>query len=191
MALTQKLLQDLQPYIQDPAAAVQRALQLRGVPPASRVVPNTRTRTTHGLTLRDGRTGRLFGAIHTFSPKQTRAVEEEFEINRDSRGIPVDLVPQNLTSRTLGLSRYDLYTRVMEELFGTTELHILTDQRRPFRIRETWLAPATVAVLGAGPRIYEYIDCWFTDIGRTLSASDDRIVKVEATLMFRDRKRFT
>lgn len=190
MALTQKLPADLQPYIQDPAAAIQRQLQLRGFPPPARSVPNTRTRTTHGLTLRDGRTGRLFGAIHTFSPKQTRAVEEEWEINRDSRGIPVDLIPQNLTSRTIGLSRYDLYTRVMEELFGTTELDILTEQRRPFRMRETWLDPTAIGFLGAGPRIYEYIDCWFTDIGRTLSASDDRIVKVEATLMFRDRKRF-
>jgi len=176
------------PFINDPVGSIQRELNRRGLPSPTPFIPNTRTRTSHALTIRDGATGQLIGAIYTFAPKQARTLEEEYEINRDTRGLPVDIVPQNLTTRTLQIARYDLFTKIMEDVFGHKEMVILTDQKRPFRIRETWRDPA--AILGGGRRIYEYTGCWFQDLGRTLSATDDRIVKVDATLMFRDRQRF-
>jgi hypothetical protein len=149
-------------------------------------LPNTRTRLDHALTLRTG-SGRAIGAVKTFSYSQSRSLDEEFEVNAQGSGMPVDLVPQNVTRREMRIERYDLYTKIMEEVFGTQELVVLTDQYRPFTLRELWRGPA--GVLTGGQRIYHFTGCWFTDIGRTLDTSGDRVVMADATIAWTDRVR--
>jgi hypothetical protein len=46
-----------------------------------------------------------------------------------------------------------------------------------------------LAELFAPRRIYEYIGCWFSDLGRSLSASESRVVNVSATLIYQDKRR--
>jgi hypothetical protein len=149
-------------------------------------LPNTRTRLDHALTIRVG-TGRVVGAIKTFAPSQGRTVDDEFEVNSAASGMPVDLVPQTVNKREFRIERYDLYTKIMEEVFGTKEIVVLTDQFRPFSLREIWRGPA--GVLTGQQRIYEYTGCWFTDIGRVMDASGDRVVAADATVTWLDRRR--
>jgi hypothetical protein len=207
---------------------------------------------THSLTIRVGR--RIIGAISQWSPSQRREVEEEFEVqaSTETTGLPVDLVPQTLSGRECRINRYDTYPEIMEEVFGSRELIMLTEQTRPFTVREHWHGPARIPGLGiagtgigafanlAGSlgenavsraarsaqadvsnavgsalstdigksnvtvgaiaattfgllnpdiRVYEYLGCWFTDVGRQLSAEDSRIVSVDATIVWQERRR--
>lgn len=178
--------------------------------------PVTEARTTHALLIRVG--GKTIGGIYDWNVTQSRDMREPYAINLFNRGLPADMVPGNVTNRSLSVKRYDLYTDVMEECFGTTELEVLSDQVRPLSLREVWLAPGAATQLGpdlaraagadaelasllggslnalltvgAGSgRLYEYKGVWFTDLGRTSSATGDRVVGVDATLKFQWRHR--
>ena len=151
-------------------------------------VPHTRTRTSHGLTIRVGG-GRIVGAVQSVQHSQSRQIDEEWEINRGHRGAgPADLVPQNVTTRTLQVTRYDLFVRNMEEVFDTSgEIVSLSDQFRPFSLRTIWQSPVGI-VLG-GRRIYEYSGCWFSSIGRNVSVDDNRVVSVDAQITYQYRRR--
>jgi hypothetical protein len=197
----------------------------------------------HAITLRSQ--SRTIGAVHTFAPSLRRTVDAEYEVEANSTGMPVDLVPQLVDGREIRLSRYDLYPLIMEEVFGAFELVLLTDQTRPFTLREIWRGPginalggttgaalgnisglgnqlglpevapfiggiqgsisdavatATASRVGApivgvlgilteDVRAYEYRGCWFTDVGRQIDAKSDRVISVDATLVFQDRVR--
>lgn len=151
-------------------------------------VPRTRTRTSHGLTLRVTG-GRVIGAVNAVGESQTRAVDEEWEINRSAHGAgPADIIPQNVTTRTLKISRYDLYVQHMEEVFNQTgEMVSLSDQFRPFSLRTIWQSPVGI-VLG-GRRVYEYVGCWFTNLGRNVRSDDNRIINVDADVVYQYRRR--
>lgn len=183
-------------------------------------VPTTRARLTHALTIHAR--GRIIGALHQWAPTQSRTVDTEFEVDRHSYGMPVDLVPQTVDRREIRIARYDTYPKIMEEVFGTSELYVLADQYRPFTLREVWRGPAITAnssnplgglsgllnsvgasaaartvdranvaigELTADTRVYAYIGCYFTDVGRMLDAKGDRVVSVEATLVWLGRRR--
>lgn len=151
-------------------------------------VPRTRTRTSHGLSIRVGG-GRIIGAVNVLSHNQSRQIDEEWHINKGSRGAePADLIPQNVTGRTLTVSRYDLFVRNMEEVFDRTgEIIVLSDQFKPFSLRTIWQSPVGI-VLG-GRRIYEYTGCYFSRIGRAVRSTDDRIVNVDAEITYKLRRR--
>lgn len=151
-------------------------------------IPRTRTRTTHGLAIRVAG-GRIIGAIHGFTHQTSRDIDDEWEVNVAARGAgPSDMVPQNVTERSIRIERYDLYVRHMEEVFNSTgEMISLSDQFRPFTLRTIWQSPVGI-VLG-GRRVYEYRNCWFRSIGRTARADGDRIVNVDAELVYQERRR--
>jgi len=149
-------------------------------------VPNTKTRLDHAFTLRTGK-GRIIGAVFKADQRQSRQLDDEYEIDPNAHGEVADIVGQSLTNRTLSVERYDLYTDVMEEVFGDRELSMLTDQSQGFRLREAWRGPG--GLFTGGQRLYEYSPVWFEDIGRTLDAHGDRIVRVTATLRWGRRQR--
>lgn len=205
-------------------------------------VPNTVTRLSHAVSIRAG--GRAIGAIHSFGPAQSRTVDIEYEVEPNSTGLPVDIIPQAVDRREVRIARYDTYPEIMEEVFGTSELIVLSDQFRPFTIREVWRGPGINLLGGAGTalggisslagslgltaaqnaanqaqagisaaagaaasgsvgqplltalgtitadtRIYEYVGCWFSDVGRTIDAKGDRVITVDATLIWLGRRR--
>lgn len=153
-------------------------------------VPETRTRSSLALGLQvvgfDGR-HRIIGAGQEFSVSQQLQTEDEFEINRFGRGLPADIVQQNLTTRSIRFNRLDLYTAIFEEAFGTKEFSLLIDFKVPITLREVWREPGNF--FRSTDRIYNYIGCRITSFDRTLSVEGDRLVKTAATLTWRDRKR--
>ena len=161
-------------------------------------IPRTRTRTTHALTLHAvsnapsssllgvGVRRGVIGAVHVLGVSQTRTIEDVFDVDMYGSGQVADVVPQNLTQRTMRVSRYDLYSTLMEQVFGD-ELIDLTDQAHPFTLRTVWREPGSP--LSSRRRGYEYSGCYFQDLGRNLSSDDTRIVNVDATLVWTRRRR--
>lgn len=138
--------------------------------------PQTQTRMDHALTIRTGN-GRTIGAINGWAEQQSRTIEDVFDVEVNSNGLPAELIPQIVGTRTVRVDRYDLYTSIMEEAFGTRELVMLTSQAQPFRVREIWREP-----LGR-TKVYEYI-AYFSDKGRALRSDGNRIINVNATLHY-------
>lgn len=147
-------------------------------------VPDTRVRLTHALTLKIGT--RVIGAVHKLAPTMRRAVDREPEVDVNGVGLYAAIIPQMMDG-DVRLSRYDLYLSLLEDVVGTREIVVLTDQSVGLILRETWRGPAGVG--GGGVRMYDYLDCYFTDLGRSLDASGDRVSGVDATLAFRTRRR--
>lgn len=154
---------------------------IAGILRGPNAVPNTRARLSHAFQLRTGR-GRIIGAAFQMDVRQTREIEFEYENDVNANGQPADIVPQVQTGQTITLARWDLYDSLMESAFTGFEISMLTDQRRGFRLRETWRSPGSI--LGARNRRFEYRPCWFQDLGRVVEATGERTVRVNATLAF-------
>lgn len=164
-------------------------------------IPVTRTRTSYTLTLHatSGKRRGVIGAVHELSYDQGMQVEDLFEVDGFAKGLPRELVPQILSSRTLKLARYDLYTATIEQIFGRPELITLADQLGPVSLRMIWkdpepqlvVDPSTVGVTNIqnflpipALHAYEFTDCFITSLGRTIS-TQNRIVGANATLNWR------
>ena len=138
--------------------------------------PNTATRTSHAMSIRAN--GITIGMIQSWGHTQTRAVAHVYEINLGTSGEPIETVPGNVGGLTISVNRYDLYTKRMEEAFGTPDFEMLGTQDRPFEVRETWTFPNNSIEARA------YVGCWFSSLGRTYTAGGDRLVQVQGTLTF-------
>jgi len=93
-------------------------------------------------------------------------------------------VPGNISGLSITINRYDLFKSKLEQAFGPiTEgaaMRMLTDQTFGIDLQEVWTVPGSTTV---GESVW-YHKCWFTSLGRTHSASGDRIVKVNASLAY-------
>lgn len=177
-------------------------------------VPNTRTRMSHALHVRAF--GRVVGGIFQWDVSQSRTIDREYELGPNEHGLPRDQIPQDISELTIRVSRFDLYTDLMEEVFGNSEFVNLCDQYRPFSLREIWAAPAGGSVIAAnvagalgvqnplatsalatgfssilngGTRLYDYLGGFFTTINRRSSSTDDRTVRCDGTLICQVRRR--
>lgn len=138
--------------------------------------PNTMVKTSHAMTIRAN--GITVGVLQTWNPSINRGITPVYEINQETSGEPIEKVPGNVGGLTIGVSRYDLYSRRMESAFGTPDVEMLGDHNNPFQCRETWRFPdGTIE-----SRVYT--GCWFSNIGRNFSSTDNRLVLVNATLEF-------
>jgi len=176
--------------------------------------PLTRVRTTHALSIKVG--GTTIGLINGWNATQSRTVTPVFEVDTDNSGNPVENCPGNAAGLTISVSRYDAYIRRMEEAFGTPDLTMLTRQNEPFQVIETWALPNVqnysrfINNINAGSvsreTLFEkfgsaspftdqerfvYEGCWFTNIGRTLRSDDNRIVNVNATMIYTRKQKVT
>ena len=165
-------------------------------------VPSTSIRTSHALTIKVN--GVAIGLINGWNPAQGRGATLIFEVDSDGSGNPVEIMPGNVTGNTIQVSRFDTYTARMEQAFGTSDLVMLTRQNMSFDVTEEWIIPvpasnwvplptATPEVAKAvsappagneGKERFMYMGCWFTNLGRIVRADDNRIVNVNATLMY-------
>jgi hypothetical protein len=192
-------------------------------------VPRTELRTSHAITLRAADV--TIGRIQNWSPSQARDVKLKFEINAVGTGAPIEAVPGVATTQTLQVTRYDLYTQKMEEIWGMPKpLWALTDQHNPIDIEEKWIKFGTkekplipgmelvttsslldkigskkfgkalglgtanelegidIGRAGAGQEVTVeknwYTGCWFTSLGRVMQAQGDRLILVNATLVY-------
>jgi hypothetical protein len=76
------------------------------------------------------------------------------------------------------VSRYDLYTKRMEEAFGTPNSAMLSDHNNPFQILEVFLWPSGIK------EGYLYTGCWFSSLGRNMSSTDGRVIMVNGQISY-------
>ena len=146
------------------------------MPPQVQNPPFSTVRTSHAIQIKAN--GITVGVIQSWNPAQNRVITAVYEIDRDSSGIPIEKVPGNVGGLTIGVTRYDLYTLRMEAAFGTADVLMLSDHSNPFVVREGWKYPdGTVET-------HVFIGCWFSSIGRMYSATDNRLVLVNAAIEF-------
>ena len=163
-------------------------------------IPVTQVRTSHALSIKAN--GQIVGLINNWNPAQGRTLTPIYEVAADDSGNPKEYMPGNANGLTINVSRYDLYLLRMEQAFGTADLTMLTRQSQPFDLFEVWAIPnlgvlvnQQIAQARFGNRAlvlspftdkehYIYQNCWFTSLGRTLTADGNRIVNVNATLVY-------
>lgn len=161
------------------------------------VPPNTVAQLTHAVTIRAANT--LIGAINEWNPRMTQTVTELYELGvatpgggengttvqySQLSGEPFEKVPGNVSGMQIDVRRYDIYTQPMETVYGTPDLSMLGNQRNAFNVVEQWLQPSNTNNF-----VNHYKGCWFSDLGRTISATGDRTVNVSATLQFTRKDR--
>ena len=154
------------------------------------VLPITRTRTDHAMIIKVD--GVSIGHIQDWTPQQSRTVTPVYQFSTDSAegssGTVVENVPGNIGGLTIGVNRYDLYTKKMEEVWGNGfSITMLTDQERAITIREVWKKIDENGNTTSESWAYEGV--WFTSLGRTHSANGDRITKVNASFMYARKNR--
>jgi hypothetical protein len=168
-------------------------------------IPQTTTVTSYALTLhaRVGNRSGPIGAVHEFSHTQALAIDEEFDVDRFGSGRPRALIPQNTNGRTLTLQRYDLYGKMIEQVFGgPTALVNLNEQFKPIYMRLSFKTPSTTPLYdslkaatqdnadeaarkASALTVYQFCDCYLTNLGRQMSASNNIIVGSNATITWR------
>lgn len=144
---------------------------------ASGRVPQTTVRTDHAVSILVN--GTAIGHIQEWAPQQARNITPIYEVNAAGQGNVLENVPGISTGLTIGIMRYDLFTSRMEQVWGPSfDITMLTEQHNPITINERWQQP------NGRVEIWTYTGCWFSSLGRTHSASGDRITKVRASLMY-------
>ena len=147
-----------------------------GTQGGARNPPNTLVRTSHALSIRAR--GVTVGMIQSWAPSMGRTVTPCLEINRAGDGTPVEKVPGAMNALTIQVTRYDLYKKRMEACFGTVDFEMISNQADPIQVLELWRQP------DATMEGWLYVGCWFSNIGRNFSATDSRVVMVNATLEY-------
>jgi len=145
--------------------------------------PNTTVRTSHAVAIRSG--GVTIGQIQTFNPSQTRTVTSTYELNPATSGEIYENVPGNIAGTTINVTRFDLFNKKMEQAWGVGfDITMLSDQNNPLSIQEKWTNP------DSSTELWVYSGCWFSSLGRTISATGDRIINVSATLTYQKKRKF-
>ena len=139
--------------------------------------PITTVRTSHAITIKT-QSGITIGLIKQWNPVQNRDVNPVYEINQMTSGDPIENIPGNMRNLTIRVQRYDLYNKPMETAFGTANLIFLSDQNTPFQVQEIWRFPDGSA------EAWTYTGCWFNNIGKNYQSDDQRMVLVDAGLVY-------
>lgn len=152
-------------------------------------VPVTKQRTAFSLTLHasSGNRRGVIGAVKSIAWGQSQNVDEVYEVNSLTRGLPVELVPQLLQSRTIKLNRYELYDDTIFKVFGNPGI-MLIDARTPISMRFMWKRPepSTFGSLLAGTtmEVWEFSGCRITSLAQNLSAEGDPRLYADADLIW-------
>jgi len=145
--------------------------------------PFTQTASSHSIVIKTG-DGKKIGRIQSWNPTVSRTIDSIYEVHADATGEPIECIPQIQTTNTIAVNRYELYSAHIGEAFGVKtglsndDLYTLILQKNPINIREIWRDPY------GGLRAYVYAGCYFNSLGQTIAATDDRILKVNASLTF-------
>jgi hypothetical protein len=142
-------------------------------------------KTYHGLTIQVDNV--VIGRIKSWQPTAySRATAHVYELNVDSFGRPVDLVPGVASGFTIAFSRVELWMHEIEVELGLTSTSQvwddLTDQTRPFTIDEFLYRGTSLY------RHWQYRGCWFQERNEdTADAQGDAIYTVNATVAYIQR----
>lgn len=173
--------------------------------------PITRTQTSYAATLLANVGSKFFavGGVTDFQERQGQQVDEEFTLRRGTNGRPDALTVQTLNQRTINIKRYELYGLTMAQVFALNEMATIADQGFAWALRVVWTAPTGITGIQsplisttnpatpnvvesalaalAEKRIYQYVDCVFTNMGTAISTGNP-IVIADASLIWRDKQ---
>jgi len=145
--------------------------------------PFTQTASSHSIVIKTNK-GMKIGRIQSWSPTMSRTIDTIYEVHAAATGEPAERIPQVQATNTIAVNRYELYSAHIGEAFGiktgleNDDLYTLILQKNPIHIREIWRDPY------GGIRGYVYVNAWFSSLGITISATDDRIIKSNGTIEF-------
>jgi len=150
-------------------------------------IPSTRTRTDHAMVIKAG--DDIIGHIQDWTPAQSRTVTPVYDIDFNHTGEVRENVPGNIGGLTIGVNRYDLFLKRMEDIWGSkNSIVMLTDQKFAITVHELWRTVKNVETgATAVTEGWLYDGVWFTSLGRTHSANGDRITKVNAAFAYRSK----
>ncbi len=145
--------------------------------------PDTLLATSHGIKIMAK--GVTVGAIIKWTPAAyTRAMALPTELNYETSGHPIDVVPGNLGGFKITVNRYDLWKSKMEEVFFDASIEeALGMQDNPFVVYQYLLKP------DGTKELVVYRKCWFSSIGRDYDTAGDRIIKVAGEITFLKREK--
>lgn len=144
------------------------------------------TQSYHGFSIQvDGIT---IGRITSFTPIQmSRPATLVRELNAQTYGQPVDIVPGVEENFTLAFGRAEVWGEEIEVAFGaaTDPYTLLINQNRPFTIDEVYTRGTTIY------RQFRYLGCWFTSKNTAAFEAEggDSIIKIDGEIMFVNRQR--
>lgn len=166
--------------------------------------PLTVSQTTHALALKIN--NEIIGAVYQWSPDMTRAVSEHYEFGGDTTGttpfgkdpgMPFEKVPGNVSGMRIEVARVDLFRKRFEAILPGVDMEeTLAKNLAWFSVEEVWSFPDVtgangVAIPAGFPSnlngtgyIKRYLGCWFAKIGRSLSTTDDRVVKASSSIEY-------
>ena len=149
--------------------------------------PLTQTASSHSIVIKTNR-GIKVGRIQSWSPNMAMTVDSEFEVQRLGRGEPIDRINQIQNANSISVERFELYNSFIGQAFGAAisntggnngiEMVSLSSQKKPFIIREIMRSPFGEV------KAYVYVNCFFSNWGITIAATDDRIIRARATIEF-------
>lgn len=144
------------------------------------------TQSYHGFSIQVE--GVTIGRITEWTPIQmSRPATLVRELNADTYGQPVDIVPGVEENFTLAFARAEVWEAEVEIAFGLTAnpYSLLVNQNRPFVIDEVYKKGTSIY------RQFRYLGCWFTskNTAQFTAEGGDSIVKVDGEIMFVNRQR--
>jgi len=133
--------------------------------------------------------GKIIGRINNWQPAgaYTREATHIYEVNKETWGLPIDIVPGRATGFNVTFVRTEVWSQELEIAlgYGATWSN-LTDQNYPFTAMEYLFKGDTVY------RSYSYLGCWMTEKNPEAWASDgDGVFKVSCNMMYISRVKTT
>jgi hypothetical protein len=101
------------------------------------------TKTSHSVSVLNADGSKVIGMIQSWQPTRSRAVQRIFEVNMNTSGQAVDLVPGVVEDDTLSVTRMALWTADLFNAFSSsfTEATDWLQQKSPVQMQEVWTEP--------------------------------------------------
>lgn len=149
---------------------------------------DARTSPSISIYVMPGGTGSQYlriGAIKSIQKTITRDVTRRFELDADTPGKTVELIPGKVGQISLTITRAMLYTSSVTEAFGQFDsagsgVEDLVDQNIPFDIEERRHIPGNA---GGVHQIVTYKNCYFTSTPMKVDIEGDWQVIQDAEVM--------
>jgi len=131
--------------------------------------------------------GNIVGRVQSWqvSGAKNREATHVYELNSNTWGKPVDLVPGKTTGYTIAMAHIEMWNAELELAFGYPAVFAdLSDQDRPFTLLEYLFKGQTLY------RAWNYLACWLTAMNNEqYTAEGDAKITCTADITYVTRKR--
>ena len=138
--------------------------------------------TFHGFSLVVG--NKIVARVESWSPQvYSRNVTQLWELNHNTFGRPVEIIPGIGSGYTSSCSRVELWDEEFELALGFRLFEDLTDQNKPFKTQEYFFKGRILY------RKWEYLGCWLTEKNvEGYQNQGEGTIKMTANISYVNRK---